>query len=66
MGLELDEAAACAGEAEPFAVSGRCSVFCKSDCTHAFNKGIPVGQVTAGLRRARGPCTPLVSTTTRF
>lgn len=30
-------------------VSGRCSVFCKSDCTHALNKGIPVGEVTAGL-----------------
>ena len=23
----------------PYAVSGRCSVFCKSDCTHALNKG---------------------------
>ncbi len=30
-------------------VSGRCSVFCKSDCTHATNKGIPKSQVTAGL-----------------
>lgn len=34
---------------EPHHVSGRCSVFCKSDCTHATNKGIPKAQVTAGL-----------------
>ena len=33
----------------PYHVSGRCSVFCKSDCTHATNKGIPKSQVTAGL-----------------
>ena len=32
-------------------VSGRCSVFCKSDCTHALNKGIPKPQVVAGLAR---------------
>ncbi|RPJ82743.1 MAG: hypothetical protein EHJ94_01295 [Deltaproteobacteria bacterium] len=30
-------------------VSGRCSVFCKSDCTHATNKGVPKIKVTAGL-----------------
>jgi predicted CoA-substrate-specific enzyme activase len=30
-------------------VSGRCSVFCKSDCTHALNKGIPKAGVVAGL-----------------
>lgn len=30
-------------------VSGRCSVFCKSDCTHALNKGIPKPSVVAGL-----------------
>ena len=29
----------------------RCSVFCKSDCTHATNKGIPKSKVTAGLCR---------------
>lgn len=34
---------------EPFKVSGRCSVFCKSDCTHALNKGVPKGDVTSGL-----------------
>ncbi len=32
-----------------FAVSGRCSVFCKSDCTHALNSGIPKAQVVAGF-----------------
>ncbi|MDZ7640513.1 MAG: acyl-CoA dehydratase activase [Desulfurivibrio sp.] len=34
-----------------YQVSGRCSVFCKSDCTHALNKGIPKEQVVAGLSR---------------
>ncbi len=34
---------------KPFKVSGRCSVFCKSDCTHALNKGTPKSEVTAGL-----------------
>ena len=33
----------------PYHVSGRCSVFCKSDCTHATNKGVPKPKVTAGL-----------------
>ncbi|MDA3898818.1 MAG: acyl-CoA dehydratase activase [Desulfobacteraceae bacterium] len=37
------------GNEKPYHVSGRCSVFCKSDCTHATNKGIPKSQVTAGL-----------------
>ncbi|MFO7761581.1 MAG: acyl-CoA dehydratase activase [Thermodesulfobacteriota bacterium] len=32
-------------------VSGRCSVFCKSDCTHALNKGIPKEKVVGGLSR---------------
>ncbi len=32
-------------------VSGRCSVFCKSDCTHALNKGVPRPQVVGGLAR---------------
>lgn len=35
----------------PFEVSGRCSVFCKSDCTHATNSGIPKSRVTSGLCR---------------
>ncbi len=49
MNVSLDEAAQWAVEATPYQVSGRCSVFCKSDCTHATNKGIPKSKVTAGL-----------------
>ena len=40
-GMELPE--------KPYNVSGRCSVFCKSDCTHALNKGIAKDRVVAGL-----------------
>jgi predicted CoA-substrate-specific enzyme activase len=36
---------------KPFMVSGRCSVFCKSDCTHALNKGVAKDRVVAGLSR---------------
>lgn len=49
MELGVDEACRLAEGAEPYRVSGRCSVFCKSDCTHALNKGIPKGRVCAGL-----------------
>ena len=49
MGITVDEAISLAGASEPYSVSGRCSVFCKSDCTHALNKGIPTGRVSAGL-----------------
>ncbi len=49
MNVSLDEAAQWAVEATPHHVSGRCSVFCKSDCTHATNKGTPKSNVTAGL-----------------
>jgi activator of 2-hydroxyglutaryl-CoA dehydratase len=49
MDVSLEEAAEWAAEIEPHYVSGRCSVFCKSDCTHATNKGIPKSKVTAGL-----------------
>jgi len=35
----------------PHRLSGRCSVFCKSDCTHALNKGVPIADVAAGLAR---------------
>ncbi len=49
MNVSLDEATGFAATEEPHAVSGRCSVFCKSDCTHATNKGIPKANVTAGL-----------------
>jgi predicted CoA-substrate-specific enzyme activase len=49
MGVSLEEAARWAVEEKPYHVSGRCSVFCKSDCTHATNKGTPKSKVTAGL-----------------
>lgn len=49
MNISLPEAAQFATQSEPYHVSGRCSVFCKSDCTHATNKGIPKARVTAGL-----------------
>lgn len=49
MNVSLVEAAQWAAVEEPHHVSGRCSVFCKSDCTHATNKGVPKSQVAAGL-----------------
>jgi predicted CoA-substrate-specific enzyme activase len=49
MDVSLDTAGQWAEQTEPYHVSGRCSVFCKSDCTHATNKGIPKAEVTAGL-----------------
>jgi len=48
MDISADEAVKLAHGSELFKVSGRCSVFCKSDCTHALNKGTPIGRVTAG------------------
>ena len=51
MDVTLKQAAQWAAMAEPYHVSGRCSVFCKSDCTHATNKGVPKSKVTAGLCR---------------
>lgn len=51
MDISLDEVE-CMPQPETWhKVSGRCSVFCKSDCTHALNKGIPKAQVVAGLSR---------------
>ncbi len=51
MGLGLDDLAGLETPETHHAVSGRCSVFCKSDCTHALNKGVPKGEVVAGLAR---------------
>ncbi len=47
--VSIAEAANWAALEKPYGVSGRCSVFCKSDCTHATNKGVPKSEVTAGL-----------------
>ncbi|MDO8721872.1 MAG: acyl-CoA dehydratase activase [Syntrophales bacterium] len=49
VGLSLDDAVHYGRNERPYRVSGRCSVFCKSDCTHASNKGIPKGRIVAGL-----------------
>ena len=49
LNVSLAEAARWTATERPHEVSGRCSVFCKSDCTHATNKGIPKSRVTAGL-----------------
>ncbi len=49
MDIRLEKAIELAESGTPYAVSGRCSVFCKSDCTHALNKGIAISDVTSGL-----------------
>ena len=49
MNINAEEAVKLARNSDVYKVSGRCSVFCKSDCTHALNKGVPIGRVTAGL-----------------
>ncbi|MFW5775148.1 MAG: acyl-CoA dehydratase activase, partial [Chitinivibrionales bacterium] len=49
MGLGVDEAVEMAREGTPHKIAGRCSVFCKSDCTHALNKGEPRENIAAGL-----------------
>jgi activator of 2-hydroxyglutaryl-CoA dehydratase len=49
MGLTLPEAVALAETGTPHRIAGRCSVFCKSDCTHALNKGESKANIAAGL-----------------
>ncbi|MGD0152565.1 MAG: acyl-CoA dehydratase activase [Thermacetogeniaceae bacterium] len=49
MGISLNEAMEVKNIEDPYKVSGRCSVFCKSDCTHALNKGQAKGGIIAGL-----------------
>ncbi len=49
MGISLEEAGRLGDAEESYSVSGRCSVFCKSDCTHAANKGVPKERIVAGL-----------------
>lgn len=51
MSVTLDDVATFEVSEHPHKVSGRCSVFCKSDCTHALNKGVPKDQVVSGLAR---------------
>ena len=49
MDVPLENSAQTGSSADPYKVSGRCSVFCKSDCTHALNVGIPKANVVSGL-----------------
>jgi predicted CoA-substrate-specific enzyme activase len=49
MGLGLQEAITLAGQGTPHRIAGRCSVFCKSDCTHALNKGESKANIASGL-----------------
>ncbi len=51
MNLGIEEVADLGISEHPHKVSGRCSVFCKSDCTHALNKGVPKNQVVSGLAK---------------
>ena len=51
MNVSLTDASHWSATERPYPVSGRCSVFCKSDCTHATNKGVPRERVAAGLCR---------------
>ena len=62
MNLGAEEAIKLAENEHPHKISGRCSVFCKSDCTHALNIGEPKGAVVAGLcRMISGKITELLS-----
>lgn len=49
MNIDISELEKYQNNVTPFRVSGRCSVFCKSDCTHALNKGVSKEEVLAGL-----------------
>jgi predicted CoA-substrate-specific enzyme activase len=49
MELSLDAMSGMVCGAEPYMMAARCSVFCKSDCTHALNKGASKGNIAAGL-----------------
>jgi predicted CoA-substrate-specific enzyme activase len=51
MNLSLEESIELAQKGDPHNISGRCSVFCKSDCTHALNKGTSKQNVVAGLSK---------------
>jgi predicted CoA-substrate-specific enzyme activase len=49
MGLTIEQAVELALTGTPHRIAGRCSVFCKSDCTHALNKGESKANIAAGL-----------------
>ena len=63
MNLNPEQAIKAATSKHAHKISGRCSVFCKSDCTHALNRGEEKGAVVAGLcRMMAGKITELLST----
>ena len=49
MGISLENTATVSDFDNIYRVSGRCSVFCKSDCTHALNKGRDKDSIIVGL-----------------
>jgi len=49
MNISLEEAMTFDNNFTPYKVSGRCSVFCKSDCTHALNIGVAKNKIVLGL-----------------
>ncbi|MGE5353351.1 MAG: BadF/BadG/BcrA/BcrD ATPase family protein, partial [Acidobacteriota bacterium] len=51
MDLDIEDAIKAGVKGDPYNISGRCSVFCKSDCTHALNKGVAKENVVSGLAR---------------
>lgn len=51
MNIDIDDVSCFSEVNQPYNISGRCSVFCKSDCTHALNKGVAKENVVAGLSR---------------
>lgn len=51
IGLKVDDAIKLAKNGKPHKISGRCSVFCKSDCTHALNIGETKANVVSGLSK---------------
>ncbi|MCU7492335.1 MAG: acyl-CoA dehydratase activase [Bacteroidota bacterium] len=51
MDLDVEDAISLGAKGDPYNISGRCSVFCKSDCTHALNKGVAKENVVSGLAK---------------
>lgn len=51
MDIKLEETAGLVSNGTPYNISGRCSVFCKSDCTHALNKGVNKADIVSGLSK---------------
>ncbi len=49
MGLDVEQVNQMADTENPYILSGRCSVFSKSDCTHALNKGERKERIISGL-----------------